>query len=133
MDEFDVLVGEWSIEAFGEVGGRVTFEWLEGRRFLVQRWTVDVPEAPDGIAVIGPTVAGDGIAQHYFDSRGIARVYGTSLESGVWRLWRDGPDFAQRFAGRLGEDRDTIEGAWEKAMDGSTWEHDFAMTYRRAG
>jgi hypothetical protein len=94
VEEFDILVGEWTIEAFGAVGGHVTFEWLEGRTFLVQRWTVDVPEAPDGIAIIGPTPSGDGPVQHYFDSRGIARVYETTLTDGVWRLWRDGPDFA---------------------------------------
>jgi hypothetical protein len=127
MEEFDVLVGEWTIEAFGGVGGRVTFEWLEGRRFLVQRWTVEMPEAPDGIAVIG-----DG-RQHYFDSRGVARLYETTLEDGVWRLWRDGPDFAQRFEGRISADRDTIEGAWEIAQDRSTWEHDFDLAYRRVG
>jgi len=34
-------------------GGRVSFEWLEGRTFLIERWTVDLPEFPDGIAIIG--------------------------------------------------------------------------------
>jgi hypothetical protein len=27
---------------------------MPGQRFLVERWEVSVPEAPDGIAVIGP-------------------------------------------------------------------------------
>ena len=26
----------------------------------------------------------------------------------------------------------TISGAWEKDLDGAGWEHDFALTYRRA-
>lgn len=26
----------------------------------------------------------------------------------------------------------TITGAWEKSHDGGDWEHDFALTYRKA-
>lgn len=29
------------------------FEWLPGEQFLVERWQVLIPEAPDGIAIIG--------------------------------------------------------------------------------
>ena len=50
--------------------GRVAFEWLEGRAFLIQRWTVDVPEAPDGIALIGSGADPDRYGHHYFNSRG---------------------------------------------------------------
>ena len=50
---------------------RTSFEWLPGRRFLIQRWQVDHPQAPDGIAVIGPGAGGSGLLQHYFDSRGV--------------------------------------------------------------
>ena len=59
LERLDALVGEWTIEA-GPPGGppwpggaKASFEWLEGRTFLIQRWTIDVPEAPDGIAIIG--------------------------------------------------------------------------------
>ena len=34
----------------------------------------------------------------HFDSRGVRRTYGVSLEDGVLRFWRDDPEFAQRFA-----------------------------------
>jgi hypothetical protein len=47
---------------------------MPGEQFLIQRWEVDHPDAPDGLAVIG--AADDGYVQHYFDSRGVARVYG---------------------------------------------------------
>jgi len=137
------LVGEWRLlAAFGDappadVGARVTFEWLPGGRFLVQRWEVPIPEAPDGIAVIGPDPGrAGGYLQHYFDSRGVARVYRMSLEDGVWRLWRDEPDlspldFSQRFTGTFSDDGATIEGAWEICHDGTTWEHDFDLIYRK--
>jgi hypothetical protein len=48
------FVGEWRLMAAFEsvppadVGARVSFEWLAGEHFLVQRWEVPVPEAPDG-------------------------------------------------------------------------------------
>ena len=29
--------------------------------------------------------------QHYYDSRGVARVYQMSLEGGIWKLWREAP------------------------------------------
>jgi hypothetical protein len=37
----------------------------------------------------------------YFDSRGVRRTYGIALEDGVLRMWRDDPDFAQRFAATI--------------------------------
>ncbi len=59
-----------------------------------------------------------------------------SFSDGVWKLWRETPDFSplpfsQRFEGVFGSDGRRIEGAWEICHDGSTWEHDFAMTYRK--
>jgi hypothetical protein len=38
-------------------------------------------------------------------------------------------DFSQRFSGTLSDDGRTITGAWETAHDGTTWEHDFNLTY----
>ena len=93
---------------------------------------VDLPEAPDGIAIIGAGDEPDSFRQHYFDSRGVARIYEMTLRDGIWRLWRDAPDpFPQRFSATFSEDGATIKGRWEKAEDGSTWETDFDLTYRR--
>ena len=112
--------------------GRVSFEWLDGGKFLIQRWSVDVPEAPDGIAIIGAGDEPGSFRQHYFDSRGVRRVYEMSLLDGVWKLWRDAPDpFPQRYIGTFSDDGKTISGGWEKAADGSHWETDFDLTYRR--
>jgi hypothetical protein len=137
------FVGEWKILAVFEsmtasdMGGRVSFEWLPGKRFLIERWEIPVPEAPDGIAIIGADPQSEGnYLQHYFDSRGIARVYKMKVEEGVWTLWRDEPDFSaldfsQRFTGTFSADGKTIAGRWEICHDGTTWEHDFDLTYTR--
>jgi hypothetical protein len=139
MDALEVLVGRWQVSSsLSEDEGpqaETTFEWLEGRRFLIQRWQVDHPEAPDGIAVIGPAADAGTYVQHYFDSRGVARVYEMTLADGMWKLWRtvEPPDFSQRFRGTFDEAGDTISGAWEIARDGAIFEHDFDLTYTRVG
>jgi hypothetical protein len=143
LEALEPFVGRWSLmAAFEDVppadaGAHVTFEWLPGRRFLIERWEVPVPEAPDGIAIIGPDPESEGdYLQHYFDSRGIARVYKMSVAAGLWRLWRDEADFspldfAQRFVGTFGDGGTTISGAWEICHDGKSWEHDFDLTYTK--
>jgi hypothetical protein len=138
----DVLLGEWSTEARfpglspGDVRGRVSFEWMAGERFLIQRWEVPIPEAPDGLAIIGHDEGRGTLLQHYFDSRGVARVYEMTLGGGVWTLTRTTPDFsplsfAQRFVGRFSDDGMRIDARWEIAHDGTTWEHDFELVYTR--
>jgi hypothetical protein len=145
MDEprkrLERFIGEWTMRATFPgappvEGGRVVFEWMTGEQFHIQRWEVPVPEAPDGLAVIGFDDSRGTFLQHYFDSRGIARVYAMSLEDGVWSLWRETPDFspldfAQRYTGTFSDDGTAIVGHWEIAHDGSTWEHDFDLTYVR--
>jgi hypothetical protein len=145
MDErrkrLERFIGEWTMRvrfpgAPPVEGGRVVFEWMTGDRFLIQRWDVPVPEAPDGLAIIGFDEGRGTFLQHYFDSRGIARVYAMRLEDGLWTLRREAPDFspldfAQRYTGSFSDDGTTIVGRWEIAHDGSTWEHDFYLTYVR--
>jgi hypothetical protein len=135
------FIGEWTMQAAFPgtppmEGGSVVFAWMAGERFLIQRWEAPVPEAPDGLAIIGFNDDRGGFLQHYFDSRGVARVYQMRLEGRIWKLWRDEPDFspldfAQRFTGTFREDGSAIEGRWEIAHDGATWEHDFDLTYVR--
>jgi hypothetical protein len=143
LDALDVFVGRWSMEAhFDGVpptddDAHVLFEWLPGKRFLVQRWSVPAPEAPDGIAIIGADPTNDlTYLQHYFDSRGVARVYRMTLDDNVWTLSRDEADhspldFAQRYIGKISGDGQTITGSWEICHDGTTWQRDFDLSYRK--
>jgi hypothetical protein len=133
FEALDALVGDWVLGDPSAPVGRVSFSWLEGGHFLIERWTVDIPEAPDGIAIIGEDETTGDLVQNYYDSRGVARVYRMSLDGGVWKLWRDHPGFSQRFSGTFGDDGRTISGAWEISRDGSTWELDFPLVYTRVG
>jgi hypothetical protein len=135
LERLEALVGEWTTEATHPafpgtvIHGRAVAEWLEGERFLILRSQADHPEFPDAITIIGaPT---EGLSMHYFDSRGIHRVYAMRLNDGVWRFWRDAPGFSQRFIGTFGDGGDTISGLSQLSRDGSTWDDDLEITYRR--
>ena len=142
VGSLEAFVGEWSIEAVFPGApptgpqGRLSFEWMPGERFLIQRWEVPHPDAPDGIAIIGFDEGRGTLLQHYFDSRGVARVYEMSFEDGVWKLERNSADFSpldfsQRFVGTFSDDGNAVSGRWEICHDGSTWERDFDLTYVR--
>jgi hypothetical protein len=145
LARLEPLVGDWSIEArFASspepTRGQLSFAWELGGQFLIERSTVDHPEAPDSIALVSVAETGDGheYVQHYFDSRGVVRTYRMALRDGEWTLVRDRPDFtplsfAQRFTGTFAADGRTIAGRWETSHDGGgTCEHDFDLTYRKA-
>ena len=113
------------------IRGTSTFEWLDGRRFVIWRSHYDHAQIPDAITIIGVT---DGLlSMHYFDSRGVYRVYAASLDETTWRFWREAsaPDFSQRFTGTFGDDGNTITGRGEMSKDGDAWEDDLALDYRR--
>jgi hypothetical protein len=126
----DLLVGEWITEVRFPGGvsgtGRTSFEWTLGGAFLLQRAKADVDGPPEGLMIIAAKEGG-GYLQHYFDSRGVARLYEMRFGDGEWTLERDG---VQRYHGRI-EDDDTIRGAWEWFRDGG-WQHDFELDYRRS-
>jgi len=138
LDKLTPLVGDWTMEAAPPGGepwpgeAHLSFEWLEGETFLIQRWSIETLEAPDGIAIIGVGEGAGTFRQHYFDSRGVHRIYEMTLDDGEWRLWRDSPDpFPQRFTAKFTKDGRTVTGRWEKAEDGTAWETDFDLTYRK--
>src|SRR4051812_13613952 len=135
LEGFDALIGTWATEAThpqfdSVVTGRVTFEWLDGGHFLVQRSHNDHELFPDAISVIGAPEDGDGLVMEYFDSRGVRRTYGVSLDDGVLRIWRDDPTFAQRFEATLGGD--PFDGLWQLARTPGDWKDDLKVTYHRA-
>jgi hypothetical protein len=133
------LIGGWTIEvsiAPPGVHATCSFEPVLGGAFVLQR--SEVPEPfPSGLCVLAPNGDGDGYTQHYFDSRGVVRVYAMTFENGVWTLERTEADFtplsfAQRYRGTFNDHGNAIEGAWESRQEGADWELDFELTYRRA-
>ena len=141
------FIGTWRMQAVfpassgidvsaAQGAAQATFEWLSERRFVIQSWEVPQPAAPDGIEIIGYDHHRDAYLQHYFDSRGVARLYEMSFADGVWKLWRTAADFSpldfsQRYTGTFSVDGTTIQGSWETSSDGLTWEQDFELIYTK--
>ena len=145
------LVGAWSTEATHPampgivVHGTAVLEWLEGERFLISRTRTDHPDFPDAISIIGftdrdrvekapvsdPTAGADRLSMHYFDSRGVFRVFEASADQQAWRFWRMAPGFSQRFTGTFADGGDTIIGQTQLCQDDVHWNDDLAITYRR--
>ena len=126
------LLGDWSIESpLGPgVTGRMTIEPTLGGAYLLERSSIPVPEAPDGLCVIAANPDG-GYTQHYFDSRGVTRLYEMTFDGTTWTLLREKPDFSpldfkQRYTGTLTGDR--IDGRWE-IDHGGGYELDFELSY----
>ena len=151
LARLDVFAGEWIVEVrfpsaepvpsiAPDKGpqARSRFEWALNGQFLLQRTEIPIPEAPDSLTIISVDPETGAYTQHYYDSRGVVRLYAMTLANGVWTLTRESADFSplnfwQRFTGTFSPDGNTISGAWEKCFTGAGWEHDFALTYRRTG
>ena len=138
MPAFESLIGGWHgegelpIEPPMRISADVTIERLGA--FIVMRSTGEPAEMPDSISIIGGAPDGEPQPMHYFDSRGVKRLFMTTVDGATWRIWRapgedwngpDGPGFNQRFIGRSRPtaDRSTVAGsaAWaRRAIDGSS-------------
>jgi hypothetical protein len=95
---------------------------------LIGEWDVE------GTMPIEPPIGeGEaGLAQHDFDSRGVARVYAMTITDEAWTLAREHPGFSQRFVGAFSGDGRVIDGRWEICRDGSNWGLDFRLMYTKS-
>src|SRR2546429_7377787 len=112
LEPLDQLVGTWTSDPTHPavpavvVHGVAVIEWLEGERFLIHRARTDHPDFPDSVSIIGfterdrvdnrpdsdPAVATESpMSMHYFDSRGVFRVFDVSIDDEAWRVLRDAP------------------------------------------
>ncbi|MFC0674320.1 hypothetical protein [Brachybacterium hainanense] len=130
MRTLDRLAGSWAFTmqhcAVAEpVTGTQTYRWVLDDAFLQQDWAYDRPDFPDAVSMLAEH------RLHYFDVRGIVRVFELELEESGWSMIRRDDDFWQRLNSRFIDD-DTIEGSGELSYDeGATWEHDYSLVCRR--
>ncbi|WP_160058424.1 DUF1579 family protein [Alkalicoccus saliphilus] len=137
MERLEILEGIWDIEIVfphpgtEKIHGETAFEWMKGGHFLIQKTKLKDPGAPESLIIIGFDADIALFKMHYFDSRGIDRLYNMTLDKNVWKQWRNNPGFHQRFKGEFNDTLDLIEGVWEKSADKDNWEHDFLLTFRK--
>jgi hypothetical protein len=117
LDALERFIGEWSVEgkhvALPDIviRGRSVFEWWGDRTFLMHHSIIDHPDFPDSISLIGATQPDGGLAQHYFDTRGVHRLSAMTFERGVWTFDRKAvspKDFDQRMHATFDADGRTM-------------------------
>ncbi len=137
LKQFDMLLGEWTMVGThpylpAAVHGHSSFEWLREGALLVWHFDWDSGQGiPSAFNVIGHDDAVETCSMLYTDERGVSRIYQMSLAGGVWKMWRESPDFSQRMTGTFSEDDQTITWHGEMSHDSSTWEPDLRVTYTR--
>ena len=136
MKQFDILIGEWSTvgthpQLPSLVHGHSSFEWLREGALLTWHFNWEPGGPPSAFSVIGHDDATETCSMLYTDERGVARIYLMSMADGVWKMWRDSPDFSQRVTGTFSEDSQIITCKGELSRDGVHWEKDLDVTYRR--
>jgi hypothetical protein len=130
MSAVDRLLGTWEVtmhhSAMSEpVTGRQRYERVLDGAFVLQQWTYDHPGFPDAMALLSEE------RYHYFDVRGITRVFDLDFDDSGWSMVRLDEDFSQRQTARF-RGPDVMESTGEISHDvGVTWQPDFEMTYRR--
>jgi len=140
----DQLIGEWDAAGEMDIGGQkikvtghTTIERLGD--FVVLREAVQPREFPDSVLIIGGGKEGEPAPMHYFDERGVHRVYMSTVAEGRWTIWRadeswrESPGHNQRYVGEISPSGDKITGAWERGLGeaGDQWEVDFTLDYER--
>ena len=139
LQPFSILIGNWNTTGTHRLlpgtilHGRASFEWLENGAFLMWRSEIDEPGIPSGIAIFGSDDTAKEYFLLYFDERGVSRIFQVALHDNVWKFWRNAPGFSQRFTGTILEDGNTMIGESELSTDGSSWEKDLVLTYKRDG
>jgi cytochrome b involved in lipid metabolism len=76
------------------VHAAAVFAWLDTQAFVIEHfggstWIIGLDDTTEAYSVL------------YHDERGVSRVYQMSLRNGLWKLWRNTPDFSQRLKGSL--------------------------------
>ena len=118
LRQLDKLVGVWEVS--GGAQGQVTYEWMEGGFFLIQR--VDLVHDGNqhkGIEIIGrergfgASQPSEEIKSRYYDTLGDTLDYVYELEGDVLTIWggeRGSPAFYQ---GTFSPDGETVTGGWQ--------------------
>ena len=105
--------------------GTQEFERALGGAFVMQRSAYDDPDVPNSFAVLSGTEC------HYFDVRGVIRVYDMTLDDEGWSMTFLDDAMSQRITATF-ETADVMELSGDASYDrGATWTPDFTVTYRR--
>jgi hypothetical protein len=109
----DKLVGTWELS--GDVGGTVTYEWMEGGFFLIQY--IDLGEEAKGMEVIGHERSlgqepSADIKSRFYSHTCDTRDYTYELRDDTLTIWFGERGSPAYYEGVFSEDGATLRGAW---------------------
>lgn len=116
VDDLDRLVGSWDVS--GGTEGAITYEWMDGESFLIQR--VDLEQhgqSITGIEIIGHerefgAEPGEEIRSRFYDSTGNTLGYVYEMDGDTLTIWGEEKDSPAYFQGEFSDDDDTLTGEW---------------------
>jgi hypothetical protein len=116
LDTLDQLVGTWKIS--GDATGTTTYEWMDGRFFLLQRVELDQGgQRTKGLEVIGHLRPYDGepsrdIRSRYYSDSGETLDYTYEVDRDTLTIWAGERDSPAYFRGTFSMDGSSCTGAW---------------------
>ncbi len=140
LADLEFLVGDWDMTLsnasfLGDpnqvVAAKTEIRPSEAGMLLVMRQVSEAGGPPVASWVIGRDASRNEYTVLYTDDRPVSRVYAMTFDGVELRIWRDDPDFSQRFSARASGDRRSLEGHWERRTSEEQWEHDFDVVYSR--
>ncbi|MPV38085.1 hypothetical protein [Georgenia subflava] len=112
----DRLVGTWTVTGGAE--GTVTYEWMDGGYFLLQRVELEqYGEKTSGLEVIGrlrPFMEepSEHVHSRFYDSQGNTLDYVYELDGDELTIWAGQHGSPAYFRGRFDEDGTVLDGSW---------------------
>lgn len=116
LKKLDRLVGTWEIS--GDAHGQVSYEWMEGGFFLMQRFDLDHDgNRIKGVEIIGherPFGAepGEDIKARVYDTLGNTLDYVYELEGDTLTIWGGERGSPAYYQAKFSDDGDSYNGAW---------------------
>lgn len=113
LRSLDRLVGAWDVSGGAE--GRVTYEWMEGGYFLLQR--VDLGQGARGLEIIGhertfgaePSAE---ITSRFYSDSGDTLDYTYELVGNILTIWAGERGSPAYYRGAFSADGDALSGGW---------------------
>lgn len=116
VKRLDRLVGTWTVT--GGATGTVTYEWMDGGFFLLQR----VAFEHDGHQITGLEVIGherrfgeepgEDVKSRFYSNTGDTLDYVYELDGGTLTIWGGERGSPAYFRGSFSQDDTTVAGAW---------------------
>ena len=127
LQTLEPLVGTWRMSG-PEVAGIITWEWMEGAFFLIQRFDLLQQRHQKGIEYTGYDEETGTLRSRSMQTNGSRFTYTYEIDGDTWLYWFGDKSSSGHARATFSKDRRTITGRWQwVATDGSPAGYDFVL------